>query len=111
MPNVVLSILLFVAGAVLIGSVDLSATEPQPAAMLIILMTALLTFRTPFLAPLWLVGIAAAIPLAYVIGPLLGEQPRLPPASLWSTAVALIPAALGTAVGFGARALSVGGSR
>lgn len=111
MPNVVLSFLIFVAGAVLIGGVQLPATEPQPAVMLIMLMTALLTFRTPSLAPLWLIGTAAAIPLALIVGPLLGENPRLPPPNLSSTALALIPAALGTAVGFGARALTTGASR
>ena len=111
MPNVLVSIAIFVAGAILIGAVDLPATEPQPAVMLIILMTALLTFRTPSLAPLWLVGTAAAIPLSLVIGPMLGVEPRIPPVHPWSTAIALIPAALGTAFGFGIRALSAGGSR
>jgi hypothetical protein len=74
-------------------------------------MTALLTFRTPSPAPLWLIGTAAAIPLSLAIGPMVGVFPREPPTHPWSTAVALIPAALGTAVGFGARALMVGGSR
>ena len=108
MGNVVFSIAILVAGDVLIGAVDLPATEPQPAVMLIILMTALLTFRTPYFAPLWLVGTAAAIPLSLVIGPLMGVHPPTDP---WSTALALIPAALGTALGFGIRALSAGGSR
>jgi hypothetical protein len=108
---VILSIAIFVAGDVLIGAVDLPATEPQPSVMLIILMTALLAYRTPALAPLWLIGTAAAIPLSLVIGPMIGVEPRIPPEHPWSTAVALIPAALGTAFGFGIRALSAGGSR
>ena len=85
---------------------DRTATE---SSMLIpLLMTALLTFRTPALAPLWLVGAAAAIPLSLVIGPMVGASPREPPTQFWSTAVALIPAAVGTALGFGARALTMG---
>ena len=108
MRSEILSIVFFVAGDVLIGAVDLPATEPQPAAMLIILLAALLTFRTPSLAPLWLIGTAAAIPLSLMIGPMVGAFPREPPAQPWSTAVALIPAAVGTALGFGARALTTG---
>jgi hypothetical protein len=109
--STLISLAIFIAGDVLIGGIDLPATEPQPSVMLIILMAALLTFRTPSLAPLWLVGTAAAIPLSLVIGPLLGVEPRIPPTHPWSTALALIPAALGTAFGFGIRALSAGGNR
>jgi len=86
--------ILVVAGAV-IGALDLRATEPQPAAAMIIALAAVLTWRTPALAPLWLVGSAASIPLAYLCAPIAGVVPRDPPTHLWTTAIALVPAAIG----------------
>ena len=105
MPNASISIALLVVADATIGLLDLHATEPQPATAMILALAAVLTWRTPSLAPLWLVGSAASIPLAYVLAPVLGIVPRDPPTRLWTTAVTLIPAGLGTAMGLGLRAL------
>jgi hypothetical protein len=105
MRNALISLAVLVAADVLIGRLDLDATEPQPAAAMILVLAAVLTWRTPSLAALWIAGSAASIPLSYIAAPALGIVPRDPPAHLWTTAVALVPAALGTAIGLGVRAL------
>jgi hypothetical protein len=91
---------LLVVAAVFTGWVELHSDEVQPTVALLLLFTALLAFARPHKPWRWAVLMAAAVPLAYVVAPVLGVTPRSQPEpNLAATLIALIPAFLGAYAG------------
>lgn len=91
---------LLVVAAAFTGWVELHSDEVQATVALLLLFTALLAFARPERPWLWGVLMAAAVPLAYLVAPLLGVTPRSQPEpNLAATLLALIPALLGAYTG------------
>jgi hypothetical protein len=87
---------LSLAGGLLAGAVDYNATEPQPAALIVLVCAALLGFAQPRNAWRWAILVALGLPLMYLVAPQLGWQPRSPSEpGLYATLIALIPAFIG----------------
>jgi len=88
--------LLALAGGIVIGAIDFNATEPQPAALLVLILAGLLGFAQPRNAWRWAVLATLGLPLAYVSLRQLGWQSRDPVSpGEYATLIALIPALVG----------------
>lgn len=84
----------------IIGWIDLQASEVQPVVLLILSSTALLGFVQPPRAWLWALIIGSGILTAHLIGPWLGLNPlyEVQP-NVFATLIALIPAFIGAYIG------------
>lgn len=85
---------------VIIGWIDLQASEVQPIVLFILGSTALLGFVQPLRAWLWALIIGSGILTAHLLGPLLGLNPpyEVKP-NVLVTLIALIPAFIGAYIG------------
>jgi predicted cobalt transporter CbtA len=98
---------LVVLAAAFTGWVDLHSDEVQPTVALLMLFTALLAFARPRRPWRWALLMGVAVPLAYVVAPLLGVAPRAQPEpNLSATLIALIPAMIGAYAGVALRYLA-----
>lgn len=80
----------------IVGWVDFTHDEPQPAVALLLLFTVLLGAVKPRLAWLWALLCTAGLPLAYIILLALGLKPAgWPSPGIYATLLAVIPAMLG----------------
>ena len=78
--------------------------EVVPAVAMVLLSTAVLGFLRPKLSPLTALVVGLCVPLFYVVSSAVGYPTRFPSEpGPWASAVVLIPAAFGAAVGAGAR--------
>jgi hypothetical protein len=88
--------LLALVGGLFAGVIDSNATEPQPAALLVLIFAGLLGFAQPRNAWRWAIIVTLGLPLAQVSLRLLGAQPRDPVSpGEYATLIALIPAFIG----------------
>lgn len=90
-------ILAALAGGLVVGWLDRSATEVQGP--LLVLMAVAFLVALPRVAPAWAVAIAATVglPLAHLVGRSLGD----PTGATWGMLVAVIPASIAAYVGAG----------
>ena len=88
--------LLALLGGVIIGVIDFNATEPQPAALLVLIFASVLGFIQPRNAWRWAIIVTLGLPLAHLTLRQLGWQPRDPVSpGEYATLIALIPALIG----------------
>lgn len=88
--------LLALVGGIVIGAIDFNATEPQPAALLVLIFAGLLGFAQPRNAWRWAIIVTLGLPLAHLTLRQLGVQPRDPVSpGEYATLIALIPAFIG----------------
>lgn len=88
--------LLALVGGVVIGVIDFNATEPQPAALLVLMLAGLLGFAQPRDAWRWAIIVTLGLPFAHISLRQLGVQPRDPVSpGEYATLIALIPALSG----------------
>ncbi|HZY44594.1 MAG TPA: hypothetical protein VFF70_07585 [Anaerolineae bacterium] len=93
--------------AVIIGWIDFHATEPQPAAFLLIIFGAIFGFLRPRSAWRWAIILGLSLFVTELIFPLFGLQPIDPPQpNVFATLFALIPAFIGTYAGVVARKIT-----
>ncbi len=96
-------------GAGFAGWVDFHNDEPQPAVLVILVVTFLLGMALPARAWLWGLLLGLGVPGYYLVAHALGHQPVSPPSPAWyASLLALIPGMLGAYAGVLAR--TVGGS-
>lgn len=101
-PAAVLTALALGAFAV---SVDLHNDEPQAAALILVIGGGVLGLLAPHGAWRWAILLGLAIPVGDFLGPRLGLSSVAPQPFNAGAFVALIPAAIGTAIGAGLRTL------
>ncbi len=93
--TVICAILALVAG-LLTGAVDFNATEPQPAALMVLVFAGILGFSQPRNAWRWAIIVALGLPLAQLLLLQFGFHPRDPVGpGVYGTLIALIPAFIG----------------
>jgi len=92
----VLCTALALAGGLIAGLIDFNATEPQPAALLVLIFAGILGLIQPRNAWRWAIIVALGLPLAHLSLRQLGWQPRDPVSpGEYATLIALIPAFIG----------------
>ncbi len=92
----VICAILALAAGLLAGAVDFNATEPQPAALMVLAFAGLLGFSQPRNAWRWAIIVALGLPLAHLTLRQLGFQSRDPVSpGEYATLIALIPAFIG----------------
>ncbi len=78
------------------GLVDLTQSEVQPAALLVLVLTFLLGFAQPQRAWAWALIIGSSILFAHLLAALAGYKPPYPvEPNVFATLLALIPAFIG----------------
>lgn len=83
-------------GGLIAGTIDFNATEPQPAALLVLIFAGLLGMIQPRAAWRWAIIVALGLPLAHLSLRQLGFQPRDPVSpGEYATLIALIPGFIG----------------
>jgi hypothetical protein len=91
-----LCFVLALAGGLVAGAIDFNATEPQPAALMVLVFAGILGFIQPRGAWRWAIIVALGLPLAHLSLRQLGWQPRDPVSpGEYATLLALIPAFIG----------------
>jgi hypothetical protein len=94
--STVLCTALALAGGLIAGLIDFNATEPQPAALLVLIFAGILGLIQPRDAWRWAIIVALGLPLAHLSLRQLGWQPRDPVSpGEYATLIALIPAFIG----------------
>jgi hypothetical protein len=92
----ILCAVLALAGGLVAGAIDFNATEPQPAALLVLIFAGILGLIQPHGAWRWAIIVALGLPLAHLSLRQLGWQPRdAPEPGEYATLIALIPAFIG----------------
>ena len=86
-----------------VGWLDYHASEVQGTVLVLLVISAALSFAAPTRA--WMVAVIMGLSVSgtYVVGRILGTAPVYPIPVPASTLIALIPAAIGAACGAGAR--------
>ncbi len=98
-------------GGLFAGAIDFNATEPQPAALLVLIFAGIVGLIQPRAAWRWAIIVALGLPLAHLILRQLGWQPRnAPEPGEYATLIALIPGFMGAYSGVLIRK-AVGASR
>lgn len=83
-------------GGLFAGTLDFNATEPQPAALLVLIFAGILGYFQPRTAWRWAILVVLGLPLAHLTLRQLGFQPRDPVSpSEYATLIALIPGFIG----------------
>lgn len=95
--------LLALAGAVLIGAVNLKTDEPQMAAALILLLVFALTLWKPKIWIAWATIAALSVPVSYSIANAVHLHASDPPSNVWVTLVAFLPAVIAAGLALGVR--------
>ncbi len=94
--STVLCTALALAGGLIAGLIDFNTTEPQPAALLVLIFAGILGLIQPRDAWRWAIIVALGLPLAHLSLRQLGWQPRDPVSpGEYATLIALIPAFIG----------------
>ena len=92
----VICAVLALLGGLIAGAIDFNATEPQPAALLVLVFAGILGLIQPRSAWRWAIIVALGLPLAHLSLRQLGWQPRdAPEPGEYATLIALIPAFIG----------------
>jgi len=89
--------------AALVGWLDFHSDEVQPAVLLILVITAALSFAAPTKAWLWALIMGLSVEATYLVALSAGLVPRAPMTPVAGGLLALIPAAIGAASGVGVR--------
>jgi hypothetical protein len=93
-----------VATAIFAGLIDFRSHEPQPAALVLLVLCGLMGFARPAGAWRWGVIAPLGIPVVYLIGCTLGFKPAdAPQPNVFATLIALIPGLIGACAGAFAR--------
>ena len=92
-----------VALSAFIGWLDFHASEVQPAVLLLLLITGVLSYLDPSRAWLWVLILGLSVQTTHIIATAFGITQRYPMTPAYGGLVALIPAAIGAACGFAAR--------
>lgn len=87
--------LLTLALGIMIGLLDMRATEVQGTVLLILVASVLPGFARPRWAWLWAITIALCLPLVYLSASLFGYSLHNVKPNVFATLIALIPAFLG----------------
>jgi hypothetical protein len=83
-------------GGLIIGVIDFNATEPQPAALMVLVFAGILGFSQPRNAWRWAIIVALGLPLAQLLLLQFGFHPRDPVGpGVYGTLIALIPSFIG----------------
>jgi hypothetical protein len=89
--------------AAIVGWLDYHASEVQGTVLVIIVITAILSFAAPSHAWISALIMGLSIGGTYVVARAMGIPPTYPVNTPWSTLIALIPAAIGAGCGVAAR--------
>lgn len=92
-----------IALSAFVGWLDFNASEVQPAVLLLLVITAGLSYVDPGTAWLWALIMGLSVQGTHIVASMLGLVQRYPMTPAAGGLLALIPAAIGAACGFAAR--------